>query len=285
MDVATKDVYKNTSDFIGGKYRLLRKIGSGSFGDIYLGINIVNGEEVAIKMESKSARHPQLLYEYKLYKVLAGGVGIPHIRYYGEDRNHVVLVMDLLGPSLEDLFNFCSRHFTIKTVLMLVDQMIGRLEYLHCKSFIHRDIKPDNFLMGIGRHCNKLFLIDFGLAKKYRDVRSRTHIMYREDKNLTGTARYASINAHLGIEQSRRDDMESLGYVMMYFNRGSLPWQGLKATNKKQKYEKISEKKMSTPIEVLCKGCPAEFSMYLNYCRSLRFDEAPDYMYLRQLFR
>ncbi|KAF2986594.1 hypothetical protein EK904_011442 [Melospiza melodia maxima] len=163
--------------------------------------------------------------------------------------------------------------------------MISRIEYVHTKNFIHRDIKPDNFLMGIGRHCNKLFLIDFGLAKKYRDNRTRQHIPYREDKNLTGTARYASINAHLGIEQSRRDDMESLGYVLMYFNRTSLPWQGLKAATKKQKYEKISEKKMSTPVEVLCKGFPAEFAMYLNYCRGLRFEEAPDYMYLRQLFR
>ncbi|XP_038219778.1 casein kinase I-like [Zerene cesonia] len=163
--------------------------------------------------------------------------------------------------------------------------MLGRVEFIHCKCFIHRDIKPDNFLMGIGRHCNKLYMIDFGLAKKYRDLRTRAHISYREDKNLTGTARYASINAHLGIEQSRRDDMESLGYVLMYFNRGSLPWQGLKAITKKQKYERISEKKMSTPVEVLCKGFPAEFAMYLNYCRGLTFDESPDYMYLRQLFR
>ncbi|VDN38645.1 unnamed protein product [Gongylonema pulchrum] len=196
------------------------------------------------------ARHPQLLYESKVYKILQGGVGIPHIRWYGTEREYNVLVMDLLGPSLEDLFNFCSRRFTMKTVLMLADQMIGRIEYIH----------PDNFMMGIGRHCNKLFLIDFGLAKKYRDSRTRAHIPYREDKqknvdggsfqNLTGTARYASINAHLGIEQSRRDDMESLGYVLMYFNKGTLPWQGLKAATKKQKYEKISEKKMSTPVEV-----------------------------------
>uniref|UniRef100_A0A8C6WH03 non-specific serine/threonine protein kinase n=1 Tax=Neogobius melanostomus TaxID=47308 RepID=A0A8C6WH03_9GOBI len=257
---------------VGGKYKLVRKIGSGSFGDIYLAINITNGEVLSLMLESQKARHPQLLYESKLYKILQGGVGIPHIRWYGQEKDYNVLVMDLLGPSLEDLFNFCSRRFTMKTVLMLADQMISRIEYVHTKNFIHRDIKPDNFLMGIGRHCNKLFLIDFGLAKK-------------EDKNLTGTARYASINAHLGIEQSRRDDMESLGYVLMYFNRTSLPWQGLKAATKKQKYEKISEKKMSTPVEVLCKGFPAEFAMYLNYCRGLRFEEAPDYMYLRQLFR
>uniref|UniRef100_A0A915D8G3 non-specific serine/threonine protein kinase n=1 Tax=Ditylenchus dipsaci TaxID=166011 RepID=A0A915D8G3_9BILA len=257
----------NSKEFVVGvKYKLKRKIGSGSFGDIYLAINIQNGEEVAVKLESVKARHPQLLYESKVYKILQGGVGIPHIRFYGVEREYHCLVMDLLGPSLEDLFNFCSRRFTMKTVLMLADQMIGRIEYMHVKNFIHRDIKPDNFLMGIGRHCNKLFIIDFGLAKKYRDSRTRIHIPYRDNKNLTGTARYASINAHMGIEQSRRDDMESLA-------------------NKKQKYEKISEKKMSTPVEMLCKGFPSEFSMYLNYCRGLRFDEAPDYMYLRQLFR
>ncbi|KAF3837807.1 hypothetical protein F7725_009575 [Dissostichus mawsoni] len=285
LDIMASSSGSKAEFIVGGKYKLVRKIGSGSFGDIYLAINITNGEEVAVKLESQKARHPQLLYESKLYKILQGGVGIPHIRWYGQEKDYNVLVMDLLGPSLEDLFNFCSRRFTMKTVLMLADQMISRIEYVHTKNFIHRDIKPDNFLMGIGRHCNKLFLIDFGLAKKYRDNRTRQHIPYREDKNLTGTARYASINAHLGIEQSRRDDMESLGYVLMYFNRTSLPWQGLKAATKKQKYEKISEKKMSTPVEVLCKGFPAEFAMYLNYCRGLRFEEAPDYMYLRQLFR
>lgn len=285
-NTATSASSSSKSEFlVNGKYRLVRKIGSGSFGDIYLGINVANGEELAIKLESKKARHPQLLYESKLYKILQGGVGIPHIRWYGQEKDYNVLVMDLLGPSLEDLFNFCGRSFSMKTVLMLADQMIGRIEFVHNKNFIHRDIKPDNFLMGIGRHCNKVFLIDYGLAKKYRDNHTRQHIGYREDKNLTGTARYASINAHLGIEQSRRDDMESLGNVLIYFNNGSLPWQGLKAGNKKQKYEKISEKKMSTPIEVLCKTCPAEFAMYLNYCRGLRFEESPDYMYLRQLFR
>ncbi|XP_066109988.1 casein kinase I-like [Saccopteryx bilineata] len=270
---------------VRGRYKLIRKIGSGSFGDIYLAVHITSGEEVAVKLESQKARHPQLLYESRVYKILQGGVGIPRIRWYGKEKDQNVLVMDLLGPSLEDLFNFCSRSFTMKTVLMLADQMISRIEYVHTKNFVHRDIKPDNFLMGIGRHCKKLFLIDFGLAKKYRDSKTRQHIPYRDDKNLTGTARYASLQAHLGAEQSRRDDMESLGYVLMYFNRTSLPWQGLKATTKKQKYEKISEKKMSIPVEVLCKGFPAEFAIYLNYCRGLHFEEIPDYMYLRQLFR
>ncbi|CAG8453894.1 150_t:CDS:2 [Racocetra fulgida] len=191
---------------VGNKYRIGRKIGSGSFGDIYLGTNIINNEEVAIKLESTKAKHPQLEYEAKVYKTLAGGV--------------------------------------------------------------------DNFLMGIGKRGNQVNVIDFGLAKKYRDPKTHLHIPYRENKNLTGTARYASINTHLGV-----------GYVMMYFCRGSLPWQGLKAATKKQKYDRIMEKKMTTPTELLCRTFPNEFAIYLNYTRSLRFDDKPDYSYLRKLFR
>eukprot|EP00834_Sanchytrium_tribonematis_P007205 NODE_619_length_5349_cov_0.609524.p1 type:complete len:302 gc:universal NODE_619_length_5349_cov_0.609524:3815-4720(+) len=270
---------------IAGKYRLGRKLGSGSFGEIYLGTNVVTGEEVAIKMESIRARHPQLEYEARVYRSLAGGVGIPFVRWYGQEAEYNAMVIDLLGPSLEDLFNYCNRKFSLKTVLLLADQMISRVEYIHSKNFIHRDIKPDNFLMGLGRRANLVNLIDFGLAKKYRDPRTHLHIPYRENKNLTGTARYASINTHLGVEQARRDDMESLGYMMMYFCRGSLPWQGLKAATKKQKYDRIMEKKMTTPTEVLCRGFPKEFTVYLNYCKGLRFDDRPDYAYLRRLFR
>ena len=194
------------------------------------------------------------------------------------------MVMDLLGPSLEDLFNLCNRKFSVKTVLMLADQMIARIELLHSKSFVHRDIKPDNFLIGVGKRRNQIYIIDFGLAKMYRDLKTHQHIPYKGNKLLTGTARYASVNTHLGIEQGRRDDLESLGYVLMYFLRGSLPWQGLHATDKKHKYDLISEKKMSTPVEVLCQAFPQEFVLYLNYTRSLRFDDKPDYAYLRKLF-
>ncbi|KAI3829771.1 hypothetical protein L1987_03899 [Smallanthus sonchifolius] len=270
---------------VGGKFKLGRKIGSGSFGELYLGVNVHSGEEVAIKLEPVKTRHPQLHYESKIYRLLQGGTGIPNLKWFGVDGEYNIMVIDLLGPSLEDLFNYCNRKFSLKTVLMLADQLLNRVEYMHSRSFLHRDLKPDNFLMGLGRKANQVYAIDFGLAKKYRDLQTHKHIPYRENKNLTGTARYASVNTHLGVEQSRRDDLESLGYVLMYFIRGSLPWQGLKAGNKKQKYDRISEKKVLTPVEVLCKSYPSEFISYFHYCRSLRFEDKPDYSYLKRLFR
>uniref|UniRef100_A0A0D9VIH6 non-specific serine/threonine protein kinase n=1 Tax=Leersia perrieri TaxID=77586 RepID=A0A0D9VIH6_9ORYZ len=188
---------------IGGKFKLGRKIGSGSFGELYLGVNIQNSEEVAIKLESVKSRHPQLHYESKLYMLLQGGTGIPHLKWFGVEGEYNVMVIDLLGPSLEDLFNYCHRKFSLKTVLMLADQMINRVEYMHTRGFLHRDIKPDNFLMGLGRKASQVYVIDYGLAKKYRDLQTHRHIPYRENKNLTGTARYASVNTHLGVDKRR----------------------------------------------------------------------------------
>jgi len=260
-------------------------MGSGSFGDIHIGRNVQTGEKVAIKLEPVKSTHPQLLYESKLYKLLGGSFGLPSVHWYGVEGDYNVMVVDLLGPSLKDLFNLCNRRLTLKTVLMLADQLVNRLEYVHAKNFIHRDVKPDNFLLGLANKANLVHIIDFGVAKKYRDPKTQQHIPYKEGKKLTGTARYASVNAHLGIEQSRRDDLEAIGYVLVYLTRGRLPWQGLNGSGKKGKYEKLKEKKLSIPVEVLCKHYPTEFVTYLNYTRSLRFEDKPDYAYLRRLLK
>lgn len=271
------------------QYKLTKKLGSGAFGEIFHGINVNTMEEVAVKLEPVNTKHAQLLYEAKLYQFLHQDLsvvdkGIPKVYFYSTEGDYNIMVMDLLGPSLEDLFASCNRKFGLKTTLMLADQMISRVEYIHTRQFLHRDIKPDNFLIGTGKKSYKVYIVDFGLAKRYIGKDGK-HIPYRENKNLTGTARYASVNTHLGIEQGRRDDLESLGYVFLYFLRGSLPWQNLKANTKKDKYEKILEKKLSTALDVLCKGFPPEFITYLTYCRNLRFDDKPDYNYLRNLLK
>lgn len=267
------------------RFRVGRQIGVGSFGEIHIGTNEKTGEEVAIKLESVKAKAPKLVYESKLYKLIAGGIGVPKVHWYGVEGDLNVMVIDLLGPSLEDLFAFCNSKFSLKTLLMLADQMINRIEYVHSKNFLHRDIKPENFLMGLGKKEKIVHIIDLGLAKKYRDARANVHIPYKDNKSLTGTARYASLNTHLGIEQSRRDDLETIGYVLMYFNRGSLPWQGLRAANKEEKYRKIMEKKLACPPEVLGKHSPTELVTYMTYCRNLKFEDRPDYAYPKMILK
>lgn len=270
---------------IASKYRVGRKIGSGSFGDIYLATCIPTGEHVAAKLEKVHTSHPQLLYESRLYRLFQGETGIPQIFWYGVEGSHNVLVMELLGQSLEDLLQSRKGRLPLKTVLLLADQMISRIEFIHSKNFLHRDIKPDNFLMGINNKNNVVYVIDFGLAKKYRDSKTNLHIPYREGKSMTGTARYASLNTSLGIEQARRDDIEGLVNVFIYLLKGSLPWQGLPGNTKAEKYRNIMEKKIQTSVEALCAGLPNEFVTFLNYSRQLRFEDRPDYNYLRRLLR
>ncbi|XP_016989940.1 casein kinase I [Drosophila rhopaloa] len=265
-------------------YAVGRKIGSGSFGEIYRAKHRKTGLLVALKVEPNSAHNLQLCFEYQLYNILSQGAGIPKVYRFHSARKYNVMVMELLGPSLEDLFIFCKHRFSLKTVLMLAEQMIERLEFLHSHNFLHRDIKPDNFVMGRGDTRHRLYLIDLGLAKQFSNVPDNKCVIRKSGSRLTGTARYASVNALRGGEQSRRDDLESLGYVLMYLLRGTLPWQGLKATSKIQKHEMIAEMKVSTRVEDLCRGYPDEFFHFIVYSRAIRFEEEPNYLHTRRSF-
>lgn len=277
---------------MGSHYVIGCKLGSGSFGTIYHCRNENKRKDYAIKMESAEDADgsSQLAQEAKLLLLLENHVGFCKFAYCDFDFSHFpdknLLVMDLLGPTLEDLFNLCNRVFTLKTVCLIAEQCVNRIEILHSKNYIHRDVKPENFMIGSGKKDQRtLYLGDFGLCKKYRDPKTLQHIPYRDGRSLSGTARYASLNAQNGVEQSRRDDMEGLFYTLLYLYKSELPWQGIQAPNKQEKHKRMLRMKKTMSIAELCMNCPPEFSKYLMYVRKLKFDETPDYEYLRNLFR
>lgn len=261
-------------------------IGSGSFGKVLYGIHVDRQSEYAIKFEKSTVKNSVLAEELRIYTSLKGGDGIPQIYYYGKYKEYKVMVMDLLGPSLDKFFKICNKRLSLETTVNFGEQMISRVEFVHSKSYLHRDIKPNNFNLGsFSRNFNDstIFIVDFGLSKEYVEPDTGLHYDYKDGRSFVGTPRYASVNTHLGIRQSRRDDLESIIYVLIYFLKGELPWQGIRAKTKSEKKEKIKMKKKTMLSEELCSGLPPEMAFILNYTKNLKFDQTPDYEYMRNL--
>ena len=265
------------NDIFFGKFKTVKKLGEGSFGKVYKAE--YNGEYYAVKFESRS-RAKSLLEQEATIMAYLQGPNIPYIVSSGYSGDYNLLVMQLMDKSLEDILRI-RKTFSIKTTSMVIFQLIGVLHFIHDKNIIHRDVKPDNCVMGSAELNENLYLIDFGLAKKYRSSRTLKQYPQTRKKRLTGTARYASIHALEGYEQSRRDDMESVGYIMAYLLRGGLPWQGMKLKSKENKYKNILEKKKEIQSQDLFKGFPIEFSEILDYTKSLDYEQEPEYEMLR----
>ncbi|RDI87733.1 ATP-dependent bile acid permease [Venturia inaequalis] len=264
---------------VNDRYQLQQKLGSGSFGVVYEAIDLITKRNVAIKLEYAESGSRQLEIEADIYKELSGRPGIPEVYWFGHDCEFRALVFELLGPNLQDLLNYCRGRFSLKTVLMLADQLIPRLRQIHHK-YVHRDIKPENILTGEGKKGNEFFIVDIGLAEEY-GVRSWRGNDLPGNGRVVGTVRYASIRAHAGKELTPRDDLESLGYVLVYLLRGSLPWQGLKAQQGEDIDEIVGLKKRETTTKELCEGLPKAFELYFEHLSRRQ----PDHTYLRRLFR
>ncbi|EIJ89474.1 casein kinase 1 [Nematocida parisii] len=268
-------------EIIGG-YILSEKIGQGSFGIVFEGHAIHSTKKVAIKIETVSdIKHSQLENEYILYKKLSGVEGFPQIESFGQSELYKHLVMEYLGMSIEDMLAIRNRMFCAKTIFIITKRMIKLIRHLHEIGYVHRDLKPDNFL--IGRDPKKIYLIDLGMAKNF--ITHGQHIATNNGKKLTGTPRYASVNAHEGNELSRKDDLESIGYIILYLCKGKLPWQGLKES-KKEKCRIIGEMKKNICLEEVTRDVPggAQIIEYFNYLSTLTFDTLPDYDYLMSIF-
>lgn len=273
---------------INNRWIITKYISSGSFGDVFECKDKTNGNLYALKMPIKTELkdgEKSLVDESKIYKALLekSCKGISNIKMIRDtNTKRKMMVMDLLGQSLETLVSKHKR-FSLKTTILLAISMIDTLKHIHSCGFIHRDIKPDNFVIGASNKKD-LYCIDFGLAKSYIN-KNGDHISSSKTKKFCGTLRFASISAHKAVEQSRKDDLESLGYIFVYLYKGQLPWQNIKCKDKKQRYRLIGEKKESLSEEELCKGMPKEFTVFLKYVRSLDFDETPYYSALTKMFK
>ena len=273
---------------IDNRYRLLEVIGGGAFGCVMKSKDVMNNEMVAIKLQKVKNKEYNLKSEYNFFKKVGSDVdGFPRTHYFGKYKAFNFMVMELLGPNLQTVFERCGQQFSLKTIIYMFMQLLQRIEHVHNCNIIFQDIKPENFVLGVegAPKENIIRIIDFGLAKEYLDPVTKSHIPMIKTRKLIGTTRYMSINCHLRKEQSRRDDLEAIGYLMMYFLRqGNLPWMGLKFESLKRHNQKILLFKRGTPIETLCYGYPDQFAEYLRIVRSLEFEEKPDYRALKALF-
>ena len=281
--------FKNCSNFIKKyplifkKFRPIKHLCKGAFCDIYAGINILTKEKVAIKVEERYKMDKNLETEcYFLFSLK--GLGIPKVISFGHNKEYDILVMPLLGKSLHEIQSTKNFNFEFKDICLMAIQIIERIQWVHSQKIIHRDIKPDNFLIGLD-DPNIIYLIDFGLSKKYRSSITGNHIKCTRIKKFVGSLRYASINALRLREQSRRDDLESIGYMLIYLIKGKLPWDNIKIDNKRTSYLKFSQYKKNISPELLCNNLPEEFLDYIKYVRNLNFEDEPDYNYLKSLFQ
>ena len=267
------------------KYKPIEQISQGSYSVIYEGINIENDERVAIKLESRNNSNENQILEREIFYLylLRHTPGIVKIITTGKTKKYNILIEPLLGPTLYTLFLDHNKNFTIKDICQIAIQCITRLESVHKKGIIHCDIKPENFLIGL-RDKRIIYLIDFGLSKKYRSDRTKKHIQFTITKTMIGTARYASMNALSGLQLSRRDDLESLSYVILYFLTKKLPWQGITAKSLDKRYKKIYEKKSELESWEKFKIIPIEIQNFVKYCRNLGFSEEPNYKLMKKFF-
>lgn len=267
------------------KYTITKYINSGSFGDVFEARHNPTGKLVALKIPiitPEKNGQMSLLHEYKIYKNISDPeYGIPDMKVIKHDDKKII-VMDLLGPSLESLLS-THKKFGLKTVILLAMKMINIMRYLHSQGYIHRDLKPDNFAIGYNEDNSNLYLIDYGLSKQF--VTEDEHIPLKNIHKFCGTVRYASIAAHESLEQSRKDDLEAIAYILIYLYKGKLPWQGIKHKDKKMRYQAIGEVKKNMDIDKLCIGMPKEFSIFLKYCKNLDFTERPHYTALIKMFK
>lgn len=270
---------------INGQYRLKHRIGAGSFGEVYEAEDLKQNIRIGLKIEIIKARYPQLENESAILQTIQGGINYPRYIETGVDAVFRYLAMELLGKNLDELFILCGNKFTIKTVLMIADQLISSLEFLHKRHYIFRDIKPNNFVIGRGSKSNQIFMVDFGLCKKYIDEETSEHVEFLEGQSVAGTVRFASKYALAGNTQSRRDDMIALGYLLIYFAKGTLPWAAIEANSSSQKIQQICTMKSTIEPEELCNKLPPEFRRYLVAVSSLEFAEEPKYSEYRQMFR